>query len=96
MELNGSDMGGGFYLVVDEPRPRGDSSGGGGFGRGNNKRKEQLKEEFQQFIAHEKKKLQAVYEHSETFYKRIHQAVSTLKKSCSTNNKLSLYKGWLV
>ena len=32
-----------------------------------NKRKEQLKEEFQQFIAHEKKKLQAVYEHSETF-----------------------------
>jgi nucleolin len=35
LELNGSDMGGGFYLVVDEPRPRGDSSGGGGFGRGN-------------------------------------------------------------
>ncbi|MCY7604677.1 EAL-associated domain-containing protein, partial [Bacillus altitudinis] len=53
-----------------------------------NKRKERLKEEFQQFIAHEKKKLQAVYEHSETFYKRIHQAVSTLKKSCSTNDEL--------
>ncbi|PRO41370.1 EAL-associated domain-containing protein [Bacillus sp. LLTC93] len=53
-----------------------------------NKRKDQLREEFQQFIAHEKKKLQAVYEHSETFYKRIHQAVTTLKKSCSTNDEL--------
>jgi len=51
-------------------------------------RKDQLREEFQQFIAHEKKKLQAVYEHSETFYKRIHQAVMTLKKSCSTNDEL--------
>ncbi|MEI4789961.1 EAL-associated domain-containing protein [Bacillus sp. FJAT-53060] len=53
-----------------------------------NKRKDQLREEFQQFIAHEKKKLQSVYEHSETFYKRIHQAVTTLKKSCNTNNEL--------
>ncbi|WP_368931292.1 EAL domain-containing protein [Bacillus pumilus] len=53
-----------------------------------NKRKDQLREEFQQFIAHEKKKLQTVYEHSETFYKRIHQAVTTLKKSCSTNDEL--------
>ncbi|KPN13826.1 diguanylate phosphodiesterase [Bacillus australimaris] len=53
-----------------------------------NQRKDQLREEFQQFIAHEKKKLQAVYEHSETFYKRIHQAVTTLKKSCSTNDEL--------
>ncbi|OLP63180.1 putative EAL-domain containing protein YkuI [Bacillus pumilus] len=53
-----------------------------------NERKDQLRVEFRQFIAHEKKKLQAVYEHSETFYKRIHQAVTTLKKSCDTNDEL--------
>ncbi|MFS0654317.1 EAL-associated domain-containing protein [Bacillus sp. 179-C3.3 HS] len=53
-----------------------------------NERKDQLRGEFQQFISHEKKKLQTVYEHSETFYKRVHQAVTTLKKSCNTNDEL--------
>lgn len=42
--------------------------------------KRRLKTEFHQFITHEKKKLETVYEHSEQFYKRVHQAVTSLRK----------------
>ncbi|MCY7788444.1 EAL domain-containing protein [Bacillus inaquosorum] len=43
--------------------------------------KQRLKTEFHQFITHEKKKLETVYEHSEQFYKRVHQAVTSLRKN---------------
>jgi EAL domain-containing protein (putative c-di-GMP-specific phosphodiesterase class I) len=50
--------------------------------------KERLQNEFNQFISHEKKKLETVHLFSEQFYKLVHQQVMSLKKSCQTNDEL--------
>ncbi|MBU8788280.1 MULTISPECIES: EAL domain-containing protein [Bacillus] len=55
--------------------------------------KERLKAEFHQFIAHEKKKLEILYDHSEQFYKRVHQLVASLKKTSQTDDAFLLNLG---
>lgn len=50
--------------------------------------KDRLQNEFNQFISHEKKKLETVYEYSEQLYKRVHQSVTSLKKTCQSKNDL--------
>ncbi|MFT0802373.1 EAL-associated domain-containing protein [Bacillus swezeyi] len=55
--------------------------------------KDRLKEEFHQFIAHEKKKLEILYDHSEQFYKRVHQLVTSMKKTSQTDDDFLLNLG---
>lgn len=50
--------------------------------------KERLQNEFNQFISHEKKKLETVYDYSEQLNKRVHQNVIAFKKTSQTNDDL--------
>lgn len=49
--------------------------------------KDRLQAEFHQFITHEKKKLTILYDHSEQFYKRVHQLVTSLKKTAQSDDE---------
>ncbi|ALC80883.1 MULTISPECIES: EAL-associated domain-containing protein [Bacillus] len=50
--------------------------------------KERLQNEFNQFITHEKRKLETVHDYSEQFYKRVHQNVTAFKKTSQSNDDL--------
>jgi EAL domain-containing protein (putative c-di-GMP-specific phosphodiesterase class I) len=47
--------------------------------------KERLKKEFHQFITHEKRKLQVIYDLSEKFYQKVHALYSKYKKKGDAN-----------